>query len=86
MGFIEEPLFGEPGEVEPANWPPLPKQPWWRRFHGDPGVSCDYCRRAGATVPRRVVWHRTGIDGALLLLCDRHAELFGEEGDHDSRG
>lgn len=79
MGFVEEPLFGPAQELEPVDWPALPAQPSWRRLGGDPGLLCDYCARSGDGPARRAVWHRTGVDAAVLLLCRQHADLFAED-------
>lgn len=83
--FEEPPLFGEQLQALSATvaWPPLPREPWWRRFHGGPGDRCDYCVRQCESTPlsvvRRAGWHRTGLDGAVLLLCDEHGQLFADE-------
>lgn len=82
-GYEEPPLFG-PVDDAPVvvGWPPLPDSPGWARVQAGERERCDYCVRQVAIAPASVIWgpswRRTGVDGAVLFLCERHAVLFAD--------
>jgi hypothetical protein len=81
-------LFGEI-PAEPVRMPRLPERTFWRAHTAGVRDRCDYCLMVMieqdamniATPPvRRPTWERTGSDGAVLLLCDAHADQMADPG------
>jgi hypothetical protein len=83
MGYEEIALFDLGGVDEEVEMPRLPRRVSRRRYSAAAKDRCDYCvlvahQRAGCAAAgiRTPVWRRTGVDGAVLLLCAGHDELL----------
>lgn len=79
-------LFGAPDPVG-VLMPSLPPHNWWQPYRAHAHDRCDYClmveteQRPGRRPPvRRPTWMRTNTDGAVLLLCDAHADMLLAQG------
>lgn len=83
-------LFGGYSEpVAALPMPELPEHTVWRHYAPQISDRCDYClmverqQRPGRNAPvRRPNWARLGTDGAVLLLCDGHADQMLARGGH----